>query len=131
MSAFSGNHEVNEKYLALIRQNRAAGRLVQGVGGWDEETKSGSAIACTLGEWAPMLYEESELNLPAWFAFLENAIFERLLPADARVWPEQVLEAIRPDGNVDEIKGPFLVLLFKHTLNSFSDLESMAVKNVI
>ncbi len=94
--AFHGKQEVKDLYLSRVRAHRAADEIVQSFGYWAKDSKGefkGCAVGCTLHSGEHDAYE-TELGIPVMFAYLEEGIFENMAPEDAKLWPEQFLNAI-------------------------------------
>jgi hypothetical protein len=88
--AFHGDPAVKLKYLDRVRAHRLADQIVKGQY-W--ENGKGCAVGCTLHSGNHQAYE-SELGVPAQFAYLQDLLFEHLPIDRARTFPERFLEAI-------------------------------------
>lgn len=127
MKAFHNNPSLKEKYLTRVRYHQAADNLIRGTG-WDNG--KGCAIGCTLEDYNHAKYE-SELGIPEWLARVEDTLFEGMSEKKSRTWPEVFLSAIKVGDDLERIKGPFLVMVLKSTLNTFDHDSHPDVVKVI
>jgi hypothetical protein len=107
MLSFHGKESVKKKYLKRVIAHRKADEIVKGIY-WQKG--KGCAVGCTIHGDNHFAYE-TELGIPAWIAFLEDDLFERMPNEDAKEWPARFLEAV-PVGKdpawFDRIKSQFL-----------------------
>jgi len=101
MLAYHGDPKIKAKYLRRVRAHARADRLIQGTG-WDTESRRGCAVGCTLESYDHSRYPV-ELGVPVELAYLEDAIFEGLEPAKAKVWPALFLSSIKPGADLDRV----------------------------
>lgn len=90
--AFHNKPEIKEKYLARVRADAAADRIVSGQY-W--ERGKGCAVGCTIHGNDHAAYE-NELGIPSVMAHLEDSLFEGIYSRNrkaAKEWPERFLMA--------------------------------------
>jgi hypothetical protein len=105
--AYHHDPAVKARYIARIRTHRLADDLVKGFY-WMHG--KGCAVGCTLEDSDHRRYE-TELGIPVRIAYLEDAVFEGLPNAEARMFPERFLEAIPPGGDLSSVPDAFLASL--------------------
>lgn len=105
MLAYHGDPEIKQLYLARVAAHRAADQLVQGTG-W--AGGKGCAVGCTLEVYDHARYP-IELGIPLQLAYLEDRLFELQAKADAQLWPERFLGAIRPGADLAPVWGQWAV----------------------
>ena len=116
MLAYLNDHALKSATLAEMAAHREADELVQGRY-WDNG--KGCAVGCLShdpkGGHAALA---KRLGIPLPLLHLEDAIFERLPLAKARLWPEQFLGAIAPGADLSRVSWQFLYwLLTDATVN--------------
>lgn len=132
MIAFHNDRQVKRKYLARIRHHIEQDNLIRGQG-WNGH--KGCAIGCTLEEYDHELYE-TELGIPEWLARVEDCLFEGMAEKKARTWPVKFLKAIHVGADLEEVKGPFTIVLLESVLESldkcnFDGLTFPEIQNVL
>ena len=107
MKAWKNNPELKKKYVNLMRKHQKADRLTKGIY-W--EYGKGCAVGCM---WRGKHHDkfETELEIPAWLAYLEDTIFEGLPDAKSQEWPVRFLSAIPVGVDLEPIKSKFLYWL--------------------
>lgn len=113
--AFFGDRLLRDRTIAQVRAHREAGQLVRGNLVWSGDF--GSAAGCTLHSEDFRDYS-SELSIPALLGRLQETFFQ-VLPseADAQLWPERFLTAIRPGADLSKIWSAFLVWMLTDPSN--------------
>ena len=104
MIAYHGKAEIKEKYLARVQAHAKADEIAQGFY-W--ENGKGCAIGCTIHGSDHGAYE-TELGIPRLIARLEDGIFEGLPPKEAKLWPAQFLDAIKPGADLSKVLPKFM-----------------------
>lgn len=112
---FHSSQETKDKYLSRVRLHRKADHIIQGIT-WSNG--KGCAVGCTLEYYNHDAYP-NELGLPVWLAYLEDALFEGMSNSDAKLFPENLLDAIPIGVDVEQVKKPFLSCLLESTLDKF------------
>jgi hypothetical protein len=107
MLAFTGTRFAHDEILAIMRAHAAADELVKGQY-W--QGGKGCAVGCMVKSWNHSLYEPM-FGIPAIIAGLEDAIFEGLPNDEAKSWPIQFLEAIKPGSDLSKVAPKFFVWL--------------------
>src|SRR3990167_8245677 len=102
--AYHGDVAVKKKYLDRVKAHRKADNLIKGTG-W--ENGKGCAVGCTLEKYEHKAYD-NELGIPRYLAQIEDAIFEGLPKAEAMLWPEQFLGAIKPGADLSLVFPRFM-----------------------
>ena len=90
MRAYHGDPDVKAKYVARMRSHQEADELIHGQY-W--EGGKGCAIGCTVHSNDHGAYE-TELGMPKWFAYLEDAIFEGMSVEASCRFPLRLLSAV-------------------------------------
>lgn len=90
-TAFHGSDQIKQKYLTRVREHRIADEIIQGKYYWKDG--KGCAIGCTLHSSNHWCYED-ELGVPNHLAYIQDELFEILPDDEAKMFPEQFLEAI-------------------------------------
>lgn len=88
--SFHGDEAIKRTYLDRVIAHRKADEIIKGYY-WDKG--KGGAVGCTLHSSNHRAYE-TELGIPAQFAYIENGIFERLSNSQSKLFPELFLQAI-------------------------------------
>ena len=90
LMAYHGDHAVKHKYVGRMRAHQEADELIRGTY-WRHG--KGCAIGCTVHSNHHAAYE-TELGIPQWLAYLEDAIFEGMSDAASRRFPLRLLSAV-------------------------------------
>ena len=107
MLAFTNTQFTHAETLAMMRAHAEADELVKGQYWADGK---GCAVGCMVKSGDHGLYEPM-FGIPALIAGLEDAIFEGLPNGEAKAWPIQFLEAIRPGADLSRVAPLFFVWL--------------------
>jgi len=126
--AYHNDARIKNKYLKRVRDHAAKDDLVKG-NYW--ENGKGCAVGCTIHSSDHSAYE-TELGIPEVLAWLEDRIFEELPNADAMLWPERFLSAIRPGADLSLVWPKFAVwLLVDETAGSIRHAKTPAARAAI
>ena len=117
--SFHNDSIVKEKYLNRVIAHAKADEIIKGTY-WEEG--KGCAVGCTIHSDSHKAYEK-ELGLPEWLARLEDTIFEGLPNKDAKVFPQQFLEAIPIGKNLNKVKWQFCIFVLKENIERVLLLE--------
>jgi hypothetical protein len=112
--AYRHDPAIKARYIARVRSHRLADDLVKGFY-WMHG--KGCAVGCTLEDSDHRRYE-TELGIPVRVAYLEDAIFEALPNAEARMFPERFLEAIQAGADLSRVSDRFLARLLRNLVIS-------------
>jgi hypothetical protein len=104
MLAYHNDPELKKTVIAEMAAHREADSLIQGYGYW--KYGKGCAVGCLIKSDDHKMYE-IRFGIPESLALLEDAIFEGLPTDDARKWPEQFLNAIRPGADLSKVWSHF------------------------
>ena len=104
MLAFTNTLRTHAETLAEMRAHIAADELVKGRYWQDGK---GCAVGCMTKSSDHSLYEPM-FGIPKMIAGLEDCIFERLENGEAKAWPIQFLEAIRPGADLSLVAPKFM-----------------------
>lgn len=107
MRAFLNDAAVQAMYIDRVRAHAVADEIVQGQY-W--EGGKGCAVGCTIHGNQHSKYEE-ELGIPTELAYLQDALFEVLPAADAKLFPQQFLEAIPLGADLSRVWDKFHIWL--------------------
>jgi hypothetical protein len=91
LKAFHNDASIKQKYLDRLKAYMEADFLT----GASWEGGKGSAVGCTLEDYAPSRYP-IELRIPEWIAYVEDRLFESVSEERRRTWPLEFLSAIKP-----------------------------------
>jgi hypothetical protein len=110
MLAYNNDGALKDTLIAEMRGHREAERLVQGQY-WNEG--KGCAVGCLTKKESYRAWEhyETEWGIPRRLARIEDAFFENLPTAEALLWPERFLSAIRPGADLSSVWDRFAVWL--------------------
>jgi hypothetical protein len=98
--AFHNDSAIKDRYLLRVKAHQAADEIVQSYGYW--KNGRGCAVGCTLHSDEHAAYE-TELGIPRIIAYLQDRIFEGLEVNEARKFPAEFLEAIRPGADLSNV----------------------------
>lgn len=104
MLAYHSDPALKERILAQLAQHREADEIIKGQY-W--EGGKGCAVGCTIYSKDHAEYE-LPLGIPEELAHLEDEIFEGLPNAEAKLWPERFISAIRPGADLSRVHWQFL-----------------------
>jgi hypothetical protein len=104
MLSFHNNPAIKKQYLARLQAHYQADEIVHGKY-W--ENGKGCAVGCTVHSNKHSAYE-SKLGIPVMLARLEDRIFEGLPNGEAKKFPGQFLQAIRPGVDLSLVGWKFL-----------------------
>jgi hypothetical protein len=90
MLSFFGEQCLKDAVVARVKEHQRLDQIIQGTY-WDGQR--GCAIGCVLHSGDHMAYER-QLGLPVFLAYMDEHIFESMLPVDARKWPLRFIEAV-------------------------------------
>lgn len=112
--AYHGKKCIKTNILKQLAKHRKADEIVKGQYWQDGK---GCAVGCTLYSGDHAEYEP-RFGIPQMLARLEDAIFEGLPNATAKLWPERFMDAIIPGTDLSRVGWQFLRwLLTDETIN--------------
>ena len=124
MLAFTNTEYTHAETLAMMRAHAAADELVKGRYWQDGK---GCAVGCMTKSSDHALYEPM-FGIPAMIAGLEDRIFEGLENGEAKAWPIQFLEVIRPGADLSLVAPKFMIWMLtdqEHGVVRFNDNVSI------
>lgn len=137
MKAYTGTVTKTE-FVKELERHQKADLFLKGTYSAGEK---GCAVGCSLKSIAiikgikldPSDHKEYEthLGIPEWLARVEDTIFEGLPLERSKSWPVEFATAIKEGSNLEKIKGPFLIMVLKSTLDTFDHEEHPDVKAAI
>jgi hypothetical protein len=104
MKAYHNDPQIKTSILAVLAAHRAADEIVKGQY-W--QNGKGCAVGCTIKSDNHIEYE-ADFGIPVMLAYLEDTIFEGLPNADAKLWPERFMSAIKPGADLSNVGWKFL-----------------------
>jgi hypothetical protein len=104
MIAFNGEQKEKTKILRQLRAHAKADEIIKG-SYW--ENGKGCAVGCTIHSGSHVEYE-TRFGIPQMLARLEDCIFEGLPNDEAKAWPVQFMNAIRPGTDLSRVGWQFL-----------------------
>ena len=119
MLSYHSEQSIKDKYIGRMDAHIKADELIRGIG---YENGKGCAVGCTLNNYSHSRYP-IELGMPIWLARLEDKLFEGMSLKKSKTFPLEFLEAIKPGVDLEKVKGPFLIIILKYTLNKFDHIK--------
>jgi hypothetical protein len=111
LKAYFGNEAFKRAAVQLMKDARILGELRQGLGAyWDSQLKVGCMIGI-LVEGNRHSELETRYGIPESLAQLFDPIFEKLPKDKAQLWPETVLQAIRPGADLSGVAAKYAAWL--------------------
>ena len=124
MLAFTNTEYTHAETIAMMRAHVAADELVKGQYWVDGK---GCAVGCMTKSSDHSRYEPM-FGIPAMIAGLEDEIFEGLDNGEAKAWPIQFLEAIKPGADLSLVAPRFMIWTLtdpEHGVARFNDDASI------
>lgn len=119
MLSFHDDISIKEKYLERIRAHVVADEIIKGKYWKDGK---GCAVGCTIHGSDHSKYE-TELGLPEWLAKLEDLIFEGLPNDQAKLFPQQFLEACPVGKDLTSVRSKFCAFLLQENIGRVLSLD--------
>lgn len=101
MKAYNGDENLKAILISQVREHREADRLVKGI--YRDLDGRGCAVGCLTRDPVGGHAQYELWGIPVELAHLEDAIFEGLPEADAQMWPERFLSAIKPGADLRSV----------------------------
>jgi len=122
MIAFKGDTLIRKAVKDRVKECKDAGKLKKFLE-WDDVLKEGGIVGCMLGFYDPDAFE-SEIGLPNWLGHCADRIFNGLPQAQAVLFPDALIDAIKKDAEMDPMKGHFLLKVQQVLAANISSLSA-------
>lgn len=128
MLAYLGDTKVRQLYIGRVKAHEKADEIIQGRY-W--EGGKGCAVGCTIHGSDHSKFE-TELGIPMELAYLQDALFEALPPAEAKTFPAEFLGAIKTGADLSRVYDKFTVwMLIDKTDGVINTTDNEEVKGWI